>query len=246
MLHKIVAKPKVLAAARSEQFAGLVLREANPDVGRDRAAIYGIAALAYLIAFVIAVKWRRIAHLSGGYWIDWGDQTQYIRSAQSFASGITDADHHWYPFLYSLLAAPFTLITPAFPFAILDALLFLAAFSGFKAVARELEVRPVTSLLLFIGSTVAYPRLSKRWIEPWTTTLSAALIWLAIAATLRIVSPRHPTTRSASEGARLGLLLALIPLARPAAVISAILGGAVLMRLRVSRSATFLVVAAQG
>jgi len=60
----------------------------------------------------------RIKYLPGnseypmGWWGMW-DQSWYLKSAAAFAVGNLDPAQHWYPFGYSLLAAPFARLIPA-------------------------------------------------------------------------------------------------------------------------------------
>lgn len=91
---------------------------------------------------------------------------------------------------------------------------------------------PATIVTLFacLGQGVA----AKAWVNPWTTTLAAAVIWWMIVSVLAIVLPldsqKPPQSRIYSL---LGLLAAMLALTRPAdAVISAacvFLVGATLM-----------------
>ncbi|MBL7373672.1 hypothetical protein INQ23_30590, partial [Escherichia coli] len=74
--------------------------------------------------------------------------------------------------------------------------------------------------LLFLAATIGDLRISKFWLEPWTTTMSAAFIWLAFAeaADMMFGVRRRPWL--------LGALLAGIALVRPAdVVVGAVSGG---------------------
>ena len=49
-------------------------------------------------------------------WWTWHDQSHYLRSAISFASGSLASSQHHYPFGYALLAAPFASVALSDPF----------------------------------------------------------------------------------------------------------------------------------
>ncbi len=182
-----------------------------------RWAPWALAAIVYLAKLSIAL---RKAGWNVAYWSNWWDQSQYWRSAKSLASLDFHAREHWYPLLYPLLEAPFTRLTPAAPFVILDLMLFLFASVGFVRVASRFGVGRWFAMGVFCLTTILYPEVGNSWIEPWTTTLSACLIWLALADALdRLFLETRVPTRWRT--ARLGLILGAIPLARPADLVTA-------------------------
>ena len=143
-------------------------------------AAYGVIGLLYLAVLIWAANWHGPHHFQPPYWTTWQDQSEYLRSAQALAALRLDAADHWYPLLYPLIAAPFTILTPALPFALIDGLCVLAAFAGFRRVADSFGVSLWPALFLFILTTLIEPHVARNWVEPWTTTVSAALIWLAL------------------------------------------------------------------
>jgi hypothetical protein len=68
-------------------------------------------------------------------------------------------------------------------------------------------------VLLFLATTLVDPRIAKLWVEPWTTTMSAAAIWLSLGI---VADHLFGARLTAKRAALLGLLLMLIPLVRPA------------------------------
>ena len=117
------------------------------------------------------------------YFGDWQDQLLYIRSARALvALNFTPAEHY-YPLLYPLLGTPFLRVWPSQPFFIVDLACYLLAFHGFRGVARAFGLPDWAAMLLFAATTIAQFAFAKTWIEPWTSTPSAALLWLALGAT---------------------------------------------------------------
>ena len=183
-----------------------------------------LIGLLYVGAYLKAIKLHGIWVAKPVYWASWADQGQYLQSANAFAGLRLDAADHWYPLLYSLLAAPFTALTTTQPFAFIDLGCVVATFIGFARVARRFGVGTWIATAIFALTTILYPEIGRRWLEPWTTSLSAALVWLALAQTLDVLCDEgiYPST---TRVAWLGALLALIPMARPGdAVVTAVLG----------------------
>jgi hypothetical protein len=175
-----------------------------------------------IIALLYAIAYLKLVHGHGVVWRGWSDQGRYLRSATAFSEGRFDAGDHWYPLLYPLLGAPFVAVWPDTPFAPVDLICFVAAFAGFIRVCRHFRLGPWVALLIFAVSTVLYPEIGRRWLEPWTTTPSAALIWLGLGLALDVLD--GPV--SIGKAAAFGLCLALLPMARPADVLlAAVLGG---------------------
>ncbi|MEP9360273.1 hypothetical protein [Sphingomonas sp. KR3-1] len=159
----------------------------------------------------------------GPWWRGWHDQKQYLMSARALLHFDLNPDQHWYPLLYPLAGAPFAWAPT--PFVPINLLCYAAAFWGFLRIAARFGVGNYASGLLFLAATIGDLRISKFWLEPWTTTMSAAFIWLAFAeaADMLFGTRRRP--------ALLGLLLMAIALVRPAdIVVSAVIGGFALWR----------------
>jgi hypothetical protein len=184
------------------------------------------AALVFLAVALLDA--RAMGGLSGPiYWGDWHDQSAYLTSAQAFAHGDLQPARHWYPLLYPLALSPFSGLPAVFGAAIPDALCYAFAYLGFRQVAARFGVSPLIAFGLFVVSTLVGAPLAKAWVAPWTSTLSAALIWLGLARACRAWDPLEPPRGLFAAGALLGL----IPLCRPAdVVVSAILAGLILVR----------------
>ncbi|MEZ0242971.1 MAG: hypothetical protein ACAH11_06315, partial [Sphingomonas sp.] len=143
----------------------------------------------------------------GPWWRGWADQIHYLESARAFLRFDLSPEPHWYPLLYPLGAAPFAWM-PA-PFVPLNIACFALSFAGFRRVCARLDVGAGAAILLFLATTLLDWRIAKLWLEPWSTTLSTALVWLALAEAADWI---------AGEGRRpalLGALLGLAVLARP-------------------------------
>ncbi len=159
----------------------------------------------------------------------WFDQGQYLASARALLHGDLAAARHWYPLLYPLLLAPIAWLPSLLQTTLVDLVCFLATFLGFREVAGRIGLAGWRLVALFLVSTVLWPRLGSQWLLPWTTTPSAALIWLALASTSRTLDREAARAMPLRSAALLGAMLALIPLGRPgdapvAAIVGAIAG----------------------
>jgi hypothetical protein len=177
------------------------------------------AASPLLPAVLAGAAWLlRYAHDLGfagaPMWQGWFDQSRYIASARALARLDFAAGQHWYPPAYALLAAPFTALTPDTPFLILDCLLFALTALAFVRVAASLGIGRWIATAAFVLSTLALAPAAVLWLEPWTTTLSAALIWglLAVIGALLERAEAPPAGLLIAAGA----LAAAPPLVRPA------------------------------
>ncbi len=182
------------------------------------------AALAFLLLAAVKSDRTTLKGLAPAYWSGWADQSHYFVSARAFLHGALRPDLHWYPLLYPLLLAPFAALPDFYASLAPDLLCYLAALAGFQLVAARFGVGRWLALGLFLAATILYPRIASQWLIPWTTTLSAALIWLALGLASRFAGP--PARRPAlGLSCGLGALLGLIPLCRPAdAVLSGLIG----------------------
>jgi hypothetical protein len=159
------------------------------------------------------------------YWQDWSDQSKYVASARAFAEGALDPRLHWYPLLYPLALGAFMWLLPLFTAAAaVNLICFVLTYLGFRQIAARFGLSPLWTLALFLATTLLGSKLTMAWVVPWTTTLSSALIWLALARACRACDPSAPAP-SAPQLALTGSLLGLIPLCRPTdIVVSASLG----------------------
>jgi len=161
--------------------------------------------------------------VTGGRWQGWLDQSLYYTSTLAFAHGDLTPARHWYPLVYSLLAVPALPILPHNPYLLLDALCVGTVVECVLRVAALFDIGRRAALLLFLATSFLYPGLQNAWLEPWTSTLSAAFIWILIARTGQILVNAEPLR--ARGAAVLGAVGALIPLTRPAdAVIVLVIG----------------------
>lgn len=143
---------------------------------------FAVLALAYLWTVRRVLEAPALRNRAFLYWHDWQDQTLYIRSARALAAGQLDPALHYYPLLYPLLGLPFLHVWPSQPFFVADLACFLLAFAGFRVVARGFGFPVWVAALLFAATTLAQFGIARVWVEPWTTTPAAALLWLALGA----------------------------------------------------------------
>lgn len=148
------------------------------------AAVWPYAALTvvYLLSVLRVVGWAGLTDPAALYWHDWQDQSLYVRSATALATGDLAPSQHYYPLLYPLLGLPFLQLWPSQPFFLVNLACYLLAFGGFRSVARSFGVPLWGAVLLFAATTLAQFDIAKVWIEPWTSTPAAALLWLALGA----------------------------------------------------------------
>jgi len=192
----------------------------------------------YLAAFAAFHLKHLIFSGNAPYWEIWGDQVQYIHSARAFLHGVLTPEDHWYPPLYSLLISPFSWLPPLVATLIPDLLCYILAFVGFREVARQFSFSRWEILVLFLLATVIYPYpwVAQSWVIPWTTTLAAALIWLSLAQASRFFHGDAQRPLPGKTAFLQGILLALIPLCRPAdAIVSGIIGLCLLKPLLLDR-----------
>jgi hypothetical protein len=217
---------------------------------------FALLALAWLLTVVRVVGLAGLRDPMFLYWHDWQDQGLYVRSASALAAGNLDPALHYYPLLYPVLGLPFLTVWPSQPFFFANLACYLLAFHGFRGVGRAFGLPLWGAVLLFGATTLAQFDIAKLWIEPWTTTPAAALLWLALGAMARLwdfTAPRPPALpglrrgsgarrdRARSGAIILGLSLGLLPFARPGdAIIGAIIAlaaAAALYRARDLRAA---------
>jgi len=150
-------------------------------------------------------------------WANWFDQGRYLRSAQALAQGDLAPASHWYPPAYALLASPFTRIFPLEPFFVPDAILFALACLAFTRAVRPLGLNAWTSALIFLVSNLVLDNTALFWLEPWTTTLSATLIWWLVAAVVDVLFPLEPAPAPPTAGRMVlvGVFAGALPMVRP-------------------------------
>jgi hypothetical protein len=156
----------------------------------------------------LAVLNVKLVAAGGPWWRGWLDQQALLESARALMTFDFAADRHWYPLLYPLTGAPFAWM-PA-PFVPANIACFALAFRGFLKISARFGVGPGVAVLLFLFATLG-PGIGHLWIEPWSTTLSAALIWALFACAGALLFGEGSVRTAAATGA----LLMLVALARP-------------------------------
>lgn len=199
---------------------------------------YVVAGLAWFIRYATLGRMPWQAPI----WSDWFDQSRYFMSATAFSHGNLTAGAHWYPLAYPLLAAPFAWLTPRDPFFTLDLLLFLLTCHAFQRVAARLSIGCWPATWCFLATTLVQTGLASSWAHPWTTTLSAALIWWLADHVIAICAgeARHRRHLLFSTGALLGSLPLVRPLDAVPSMTCALGVGVALYRQRDLTAATLL------
>lgn len=177
------------------------------------AVLYAAVASFYLLFFYLFSLGRGTLTDEPTVWAFQFDQAQYWRSASAFFRGDLAATEHWYPLAYPLLLAPLSGIGQGWDTLIINLVLYLLTLEGFLQVAARLGVTRPVGAALFATSTMWPPHIAKSWIYPWTTTLSAAVIWGAWALTASLLEKK--ADQYSWKVFLLGALLALIPCTRP-------------------------------
>ncbi|MFT8953767.1 MAG: hypothetical protein ABF979_16050 [Gluconobacter sp.] len=161
-------------------------------------------------------------------WWGWFDQSKYLQSAQALAHLDLSPSSHWYPLGYAILGAPFVWMGNHV-YLIPDLLCLLITAGGIVFFAEGLGISTFTGMLIAIGTTMFPSQILSVWVEPWNTTLSAALIWWSLALGTRLTLLRNEGSLTAHRiplFILLGALLILIPVTRPTDIlISATVAG---------------------
>lgn len=176
--------------------------------------------MALLLAFDL-IRLSPGGLIGGTRWAGWWDQSLYLRSATAFAHLDLGAGEHWYPPLYPLLAAPFCWLLPANPFLPLDLMCVGATAHFALRVAALFGIGRPVGLLLFAGSTFLHPGFTNSWGFPWTSTLSAALLWFLVARAAELLLDPAQRAVTPRQAAPLGLAAVLVAAARPVDAIAA-------------------------
>jgi len=171
-----------------------------------------------LFAAFYVIAYLRAPALPGDYqnplgWWGWTDQGLYLKSAQAFSRFDFRSSEHWYPILYSLLAALFVRMMPIHPFFIVDLVCFLIVVGGYLKIGSKI-IGLAPSAILF-ACVISFPWiLAQDWIIPWTSTLSAAIttILLLACANERFVQGGSPLWSYLAFAALTSLLAFVRPL----------------------------------
>jgi len=179
----------------------------------------------WLPALIVGLLWlTRYAHDVGfpatPAWAGWFDQSRYIASVRALAHLDFDAGRHWYPPAYALSAVPFAWITPNTPFLIADFVLVALAAAGFARAMKPFGIGPWLGAAIFALSTLAIHPLATLWVQPWTTTLSATLLWGLLAVMAMLLENKGPPSARLLLAA--GALVAALPATRPADAVAGI------------------------
>lgn len=181
------------------------------------------AIIGYVVIAVCVVLYLRFyagypmvphrASLDAGWW-NWTDQGRYYREARAWAHADLRPSEHWYLPLYSLVGAAFLPVGPAEPFWLPDAICL--ALSGVLVSCLAPRIMPGLPLARLWGAVAFYageiwqPFALKSWVEPWTTTPTAPLMFGLLLACLRL-RDRPGAARAALCGALWGLVLMTRP-----------------------------------
>ena len=205
------------AAARRaviKQFASSLIAFQIPHRAHVRTAF---VILAFFSAFYV-VAYLAAPALPGGFksplgWWGWSDQGLYLRSAQAFSRFDFRGSEHTYPFLYSLMAAPFVRLMPIHPFFIVDLACFLVVAITFLTIGFQLVGLLPSAFLFFAVMWFPWLLVPLTSVVPSTSTLSTATISVIILAcnSERFAQGYAPSWRYLA----LGMLTSLLLLVRP-------------------------------
>ncbi len=203
--------------------------------GRAGAGVAWLLALTVLAAYAFgharlpAVPGNSAASPQG--WLTWADQGEYHRSARAFAQGDLDARLHTYPFAYPLAGAAFARAFPRHPFVVVDAACLVAFTLLVFLALRSCLPLPLAGIAALSG-TILPPVLLEQWVVPWTSSLSASLLALALLASHRA---REALVAGGPGGVRpvawcivLGAATGLVVSTRPVDVVAAVVPGILL------------------
>lgn len=115
-----------------------------------------------------------------GWWA-WYDQSVTLRSARAFIHGDLRPGEHWYPLLYSLLGAPFLLLTADHAFLPVNLVCLTASAWAAVAMGRRMGLPWPCALAAVALGLVGDPVSLRNWAVPWNTAPVAALIWALLA-----------------------------------------------------------------
>jgi hypothetical protein len=189
---------------------------------RDRRRPWSSLPTEWLLGGLFAAAW--ILRYAARYgldparppdWIHWFDQDKYILSARALAAGNLSADAHWYALGYPLIGAASGWLVPGSPYFVADGLLFALTGLGFRRAMRPLGIGTAAAVVIFLLTTLGTVKLL--WLVPWSTTLSAALIWWLLALALETLLPEtdaSPTLPPRNRMIAIGALAGALPLSR--------------------------------
>lgn len=221
--------------------------------GRDGRTRYRPAGIGWPVVAGLAwfVRFATLGHVlpwQKPIWAGWFDQGRYLSSALALARGDLSPGQHWYPLGYPLAAVPFAWVLPADPFLPLDLMLFLVTCRGFQRVVARLGVATGQATACFLATTIVQTGLASAWAQPWTSTLSAALLWWLADRTIAVLEAGRAPRRGVLLA--VGALAGALPLVRPVDALpgltSLAIVGAALVRRRALSPSAVLAVAAGG
>lgn len=159
---------------------------------------FATIALLYAIGYLAhpALPGNNLQYPQG--WWGWFDQGKYLLSAEAFYHFDFSAEKHFYPPLYPLIGAPFLHLLKSHPFWLVNLASLLTFAAVFVRVACRYVSRRVAVLLFFLAVIVNL-KILEDFVIPWTTTLSAALISIALYGFLRICEAEEKTGSAASQ-----------------------------------------------
>ena len=197
------------------------------------------AAVVFFAALYVLATIKQASATS--YGASWFDQGMYLRSARAFAAGDLDPRLHWYPPLYSLLAAPFVGLLPSAPFFAVNLAGFALAVVMFLRIARAFEVPQWIAIPSLAVGLLAPSLLLFQFVIPWNTIPVAGLALLGLYTAIE----KGPVTRS--QMLCVAAASSLIPLFRVVDILMLVpVWAAMLLRLRGEGRSKTLGLIAQG
>jgi hypothetical protein len=191
----------------------------------ERASEWAAASSAACAAFLFL--WLYVTEVLARYWhgptagrVPWHqytDQSLYLASAQAFAALNFDPARHHYPPLYALVAAPFTWLFPADPFAFVNVLCVAGGTALLVTLFGDVIGR-LPAALFAIAFLVLPGIMQDTFIVPWTSTLTTLLLFMGLWRLTRLEASRGV---SATESFLFSAILGLVVSTRPLDAIAA-------------------------
>lgn len=175
-------------------------------------ALLCLLAIAYLLAYFAhpALPGNNLEHPLG--WWGWFDQGEYIKAARALRAGNLASENYFYPPVYPMLGALFVGLNPMHPFLLVNLAGFLTFAHFFIALARR-HIGWPAAVAVFALSFLSDKTLVAVWVEPWTTTVVAAIYAFLFWAFDRLLSDvdRPSAVRLAILGGLGGLVFSTRP-----------------------------------
>lgn len=125
-------------------------------------------------------------------WWGWGDQSEYLRSAQAFSHGLLHGQFHYYPPLWPLLGAIFVRFFPMHAFFVPGFCCLAVYLWGLLRIGEVVYGKALTWIIVALTFVLFGQITTAQWIIPWTSTLSGAISSLLFLIYFRLDRKSEP------------------------------------------------------